>query len=71
MRLDKGDFHGAAAEFEASHRVGPRFADALKGWGDALARQGQAKAALAKYDEALQFAPAWKELQAAREAVAK
>jgi predicted negative regulator of RcsB-dependent stress response len=43
----------------------------LKGWGDALARQGQSKAALAKYDEALQFAPAWKELRAAREAVAK
>jgi tetratricopeptide (TPR) repeat protein len=71
MRLDKGDIAGAAVQFEASHHAGPHFADALKGWGDALARQGQAKAALAKYDEALQYAPDWKELKETREAVAK
>jgi len=55
----------------ASHRAGPHFADALKGWGDALARQGQSKAALAKYDDALQYAPNWKELKETRQAVAK
>jgi tetratricopeptide (TPR) repeat protein len=71
MRLDKGDFAGAAAQFEASHRAGTRFADALKGWGDALARQGESKAALAKYDAALQFAPGWKELKETRERLAR
>jgi tetratricopeptide (TPR) repeat protein len=70
MRLDRGDFVGAAAQFEVSHRVGPHFADALKGWGDALARQGQSRAALAKYDEALRFAPDWRQLKEARESVA-
>jgi tetratricopeptide (TPR) repeat protein len=71
MRLGKGDIVGAAVQFEAGHRAGPHFADALKGWGDALARQGQSKAALAKYDEALQFAPEWRELKEIRAAVAK
>jgi predicted negative regulator of RcsB-dependent stress response len=31
-------------------------------WGDVFMRQGQAKAALAKYDDALGYAPLWKQL---------
>jgi hypothetical protein len=33
-------------------------------------KQGNAKEALAKYDEALTFAPNWKQLKVAREALA-
>jgi drug/metabolite transporter (DMT)-like permease len=56
---------GAAAKFEAAHRESPHFADALKGWGDALAIQGQSRAALGKFDEALTYAPNWKQLKEA------
>jgi hypothetical protein len=34
-------------------------------------KQGNAKEALAKYDEALKYAPNWKQLKEAREAAAK
>jgi tetratricopeptide (TPR) repeat protein len=71
MRLAKGDVDGAIAKFEAAHQKTSHFADALKGWGDALARRGQAKLALAKYDEALKYAPNWEDLKAARVAAAK
>jgi hypothetical protein len=36
-----------------------------------LVKQGHTKEALVKYDEALKFAPNWKELKEAREASAK
>jgi hypothetical protein len=36
-----------------------------------LMKQGNKKDALAKYDEALKYAPNWKQLKEAREAVAK
>ena len=36
-----------------------------------LARQGQWRAALAKYDAALKYAPAWTQLHQARDAAAK
>jgi len=71
MRLAKGDIDGAISEFEAAHHNSPHFADPLKGWGDALARQGHPEAALKKYKEALEFAPNWKELKEARETAAK
>jgi tetratricopeptide (TPR) repeat protein len=71
MRIAQGDIDGAVAKFEAAHQKTPHFADALKGWGDALAHQGKTKAAIAKFDEALEYAPNWKELKAARQAVAK
>jgi tetratricopeptide (TPR) repeat protein len=71
MELSKGDTKSALTKFAGAHLRGPHFADPLKGWGDALARQGQWSSALAKYDEALEDAPNWKELKAAREAVAK
>jgi predicted negative regulator of RcsB-dependent stress response len=39
--------------------------------GDVLVKQGNAKEALAKYGEALKYAPNWKELKGVREALAK
>jgi hypothetical protein len=36
-----------------------------------LTKQRREKEALAKYDEALKFAPNWKQIHEAREAVAK
>jgi tetratricopeptide (TPR) repeat protein len=71
MRMVKGDIDGAVVQFKAAHHVSPHFADALKGWGDALARHGQSSEALARYNEALEYAPNWKELKQAREALAK
>jgi hypothetical protein len=47
------------------------WADPLKDWGDVLVKQGNAKDALAKYDETLKYASNWKQLKAAREATAK
>lgn len=43
----------------------------LKAWGEVLAARGKWQAALAKYDEALRFAPAWAELHQARQAAAR
>jgi tetratricopeptide (TPR) repeat protein len=54
-----------------SSSLSPHDGDAWKLWGDVLAKQGHAKEALAKYDEALKYAPRWKQLQEAREATAK
>jgi predicted negative regulator of RcsB-dependent stress response len=39
----------------------------LKAWGDVLVKQGNAEGALAKYEEALKYAPNWKQLKEARE----
>lgn len=43
----------------------------MKAWGDVLVKQGKTSEALAKYDEALKYAPNWKELKEGREAVAQ
>jgi predicted negative regulator of RcsB-dependent stress response len=43
----------------------------VKAWGDVLVKQGKSKDALAKYDEALKYAPNWKQLKEARDAAAK
>ena len=48
-----------------------RCADPLKGWANLLAKRCRGKEALAKYDEALKYAPNWKQLKAARKAVVK
>jgi hypothetical protein len=39
--------------------------------GDVLTKQEHPKEALAKYDEALKYAPNWKQLKEVREAAAK
>ncbi|HZK98918.1 MAG TPA: hypothetical protein VFC47_03375 [Caulobacteraceae bacterium] len=69
--LAKGDLSGAIGKFQRANAIGPHFADPLKGWGDALARQGRWRDALAKYDEALKYAPAWQALHEARGAAAR
>jgi len=71
MRLAKGDLSGAIKVFQIAHRNGPRFADPLKGWGDALARQERWSDALAKYKEALEYAPAWAAARRAKEAAGR
>jgi predicted negative regulator of RcsB-dependent stress response len=43
----------------------------LKAWGDVLLKQGKTREALRKYDDALKYAPNWKELKEARRAAAK
>jgi len=71
MNLAKGDLAGAAAKFAIANHASPHFAGALRGWGEALARQGQSKAARAKWSEALLYAPNWKQLKDALDALAK
>lgn len=65
-RMKRGDLAGAEADFEAAHHGTPHFADPLKLWGDLLFKEGKTNEALAKYDEALQYAPNWQELRQAR-----
>ncbi len=68
--LARGDFADAARELSLAHEKGPLFADPLKAWGDVLAKQGRRSDALAKYDEALKYAPNWAALKQARETAA-
>jgi hypothetical protein len=69
--LRRGDLAAAAAEFSAAHDKAPHFADPLKSWGDALSAQGRWKEALAKYDEAVRYAPNWAALKQARDTAAR
>ncbi len=69
--LARGDLAGAARELSVAHEKGPHFADPLKDWGDVLAKQGHWSDALAKYDEALKYAPNWAALKQARRVAAK
>jgi tetratricopeptide (TPR) repeat protein len=68
--LNRGDLKSAETDLSTAHAKAPHFADPLKAWGDLLAREGRWKEALAKYDAALKFAPAWTELHEARNAAA-
>jgi tetratricopeptide (TPR) repeat protein len=70
-RLDRGELGGALTDATQAATLSPHDGDAWKLWGDVLAKQGKTKEALAKYDEALKYAPHWKQLKEAREAVAK
>ena len=67
----QGDAAGAIARYTEANKRGSHWADPLKAWGDVLVKQGKTKEALAKYDEALKYAPNWKQLQDARETLAK
>ena len=69
--LDHGDLKAASADLATASAKAPHYADPLKAWGDLLAREGQWKAALGKYDEALKYAPDWAELHQARDAAAR
>jgi predicted TPR repeat methyltransferase len=66
-----GDLNGAATKFKDANLKGPHWADPLKAWGDVLMKQGHTKDAVVKYDEALKYAPNWKQLKDAREALTK
>ena len=68
--MNRGDDKGAEADLATASAKAPHFADPLKAWGDLKAREGRWKDALAKYDEALKYAPAWSELRQARAAMA-
>lgn len=62
------DLAGAISKLKDANLKGPHWADPLKAWGDVLVKQGKPQEALAKYDEALKYAPNWKELKEARDA---
>ncbi len=66
--LKRGDLKRAETDLLTASGKAPHWADPLKAWGDVLAGEGNWKEALAKYDEALKYAPAWTELQQARDA---
>jgi tetratricopeptide (TPR) repeat protein len=70
-RLGWGDVAGALADGQAATKLSPNDPDALKLWGDALARQDKWRDAREKYDAALKLAPNWAELRQARAAAAK
>ncbi len=61
-----GQADAAMGKLALAHARGPHWADPLKAMGDIDAGRGRWKAALARYDEALKWAPAWAELQRAR-----
>ena len=69
--MNRGDLARAVADLAAASARSPHWADPLKAWGDLLAREGRWKAALAKYDAALKYAPAWAALHQARAAAAR
>jgi tetratricopeptide (TPR) repeat protein len=69
--LVRGDLAGATKQLALAHEKGPHFADPLKSLGDVLVKQGRPREALAKYDQALKYAPDWAALKEAREAAAK
>lgn len=71
FELARGQLSAAQADFATAHVKSPHFADPLKGLGDVLARAGRWKEALAKYDEALTYAPAWTALHQAHDVAAK
>jgi tetratricopeptide (TPR) repeat protein len=66
-----GDLAAAETQLKNANQRGPHWADPLKVWGDVLVKQGYTKEALRRYDEALKYAPNWKELKEAREALMK
>jgi tetratricopeptide (TPR) repeat protein len=68
--MNRGDFAHAGADLATATNKSPHWADTWKAWGDLLVREHRSKQALAKYDEALKYAPAWAALHEARRAAA-
>jgi tetratricopeptide (TPR) repeat protein len=66
-----GNVTGAVTDAEHAVQLSPHYTDAWRLWADALARQSHFKLALAKYDEALKYAPNWASLKDARDAAVK
>jgi len=71
FELSRGNLRSAQADLATAHAKSPHYAEPLKAWGDVLAKAGRWRAALARYNEALQYAPAWTELRLARDNAAK
>jgi tetratricopeptide (TPR) repeat protein len=69
--LKRGDLKTAETDLATASGKAPHWADPLKAWGDVLLREGRRADALAKYDEALKYAPAWAELHQVRDMVAR
>jgi tetratricopeptide (TPR) repeat protein len=69
--LNRDDLKAAETDLTTANAKAPHWADPLKAWGDVLARQSRWKEALAKYDAALKYAPAWAELHQARDTAAR
>ena len=62
---DAGQLQSAGAgtsaiiHLAAAHALGPRFADPLEVWGEALMRKGDVAGATRKFEEAARYAPRW------------
>jgi tetratricopeptide (TPR) repeat protein len=69
--LGHQQYPAAIEKLTAAHERGPHWADPLKAWGDVLVKQGNIRVAVAKYDEALKYAPNWRELKEVRDALSK
>ncbi len=73
----RGDWPAAQRAYAAAVAMAPDLPAAYYSWGQALARHNNpdgaieklSAAAAAKYDAALQYAPAWPELKSARAAI--
>jgi hypothetical protein len=69
IRMRRGKGRIGEAKLEEANQRGPHWADLLKAWGDILTRQRHMKEALAKFADALKYAPNWVALEQARETV--
>ncbi len=59
MLLHEGDYNAAIEKFGTANLKGPRFADPLEMWGEALMLTNRSDLALAKFEEANKYAPNW------------
>ena len=57
--LARGKPDAAIEQFKRAKKLGPKFADPLEGWGEALMAKNQSHLALAKFAEAEKYAPNW------------
>jgi len=64
----KRDWPAAERWFAEAARQGPSLPFAFSEWGDMRLAKGDVEGAIARYDEALEYAPKWKALAKAREA---
>jgi tetratricopeptide (TPR) repeat protein len=67
----KRDWPAAERWFAEAARQGPSLPFAFSEWGDMRLAKGDVEGAIARYDEALEYAPKWKALAKAREAAMK